>query len=68
MLMLLALRRAANSQRGMTSVAEKAQMPRESLYRALSLRGNPALSNILAILHGMGLRMTIHPEKAVTAA
>jgi DNA-binding phage protein len=52
----------------MALVAEKAQVPRESLYRALSLRGNPALSNLLAILHGMGLKMTIQPEKRAAAA
>ncbi len=65
--MLLALRRIAQSQGGMASVAEKAHVPRESLYRALSLRGNPALSNLLAILHGMGLKMTIQPEKTSVA-
>ncbi len=47
---------------------KKAQVPRESLYRALSLRGNPALSNLLAILHGMGLKITIQPEKTAAAA
>jgi hypothetical protein len=31
-------------------------------------RDNPALSNLLAILHGMGLRITIQPEKRVAAA
>ena len=66
--MLLALRRIAQAQGGMASVAEKAQVPRESLYRALSLRGNPALSNLLAILHGMGLKITIQSEKRVAAA
>ncbi|RJX16883.1 MAG: putative addiction module antidote protein [Desulforudis sp.] len=60
---LLALRRVALAQGGMASVAQKAQVPRESLYRALSQRGNPALTSLLSILHGMGLRMTIQPEK-----
>ena len=66
--MLLALRRIAQSQGGMASVAEKAHVPRESLYRALSLRGNPALSNLLTILHGMGLKMIIQSEKTVATA
>ncbi len=66
--MLLALRRVAQAQGGMASIAEKAHVPRESLYRALSLRGNPALSNLLAILHGMGLKMTIQPDKTVVTA
>jgi len=31
----------------------------------LSPRGNPALSNLFSIFHGMGLKMTIQPDKAV---
>jgi probable addiction module antidote protein len=52
----------------MAAVAEKAHLKRESLYRMLSPRGNPALSNLFAILHGMGLKMTIQPDKAVSAS
>lgn len=59
--LLLALRNIAEAQGGMSTVAEKAHIPRESLYRMLSLRGNPALSNLLAILHGMGLELAVRP-------
>ena len=62
--MLLALRNIAEAEGGMAAVAEKAHVKRESLYRMLSSRGNPA--NLLSILHGMGLKMTIQPEKTVT--
>jgi probable addiction module antidote protein len=65
--LLLALRNIAEAEGGMAAVAEKAHLKRESLYRMLSTSGNPALSNLLTILHGMGLKMTIQPEKAVTA-
>jgi probable addiction module antidote protein len=64
--LLLALRNIAEARGGMAAVAEKAHVPRESLYRMLSTRGNPALSNLLSILHGMGLKMTIQPEKVAT--
>jgi probable addiction module antidote protein len=47
----------------MAAVAERAHVKRESLYRMLSTRGNPALSSLLSILHGMGLKMTIQPKK-----
>jgi hypothetical protein len=47
---------------GMAVVAEKAHLKRESLYRMLSAQGNPALSNLLSILHGMGLKMIIQPQ------
>jgi probable addiction module antidote protein len=66
--LLLALRNIAEAEGGMAAVAEKAHVKRESLYRMLSTGGNPALSNLLSILHGMGLKMTIQPDKAVTAS
>lgn len=65
--LLLALRNIAEAEGGMAAVAEKAHLKRESLYRMLSPRGNPALSNLFSILHGMGLKMTIQPDKAVPA-
>ena len=66
--LLLALRNIAEAEGGMAAVAEKAHLKRESLYRMLSPRGNPALSNLFSILHGMGLKMTIQPDKAVTSS
>ncbi|MDD2734221.1 MAG: putative addiction module antidote protein [Desulfuromonadaceae bacterium] len=65
--LLLALRNIAEAEGGMAAVAEKAHLKRESLYRMLSPSGNPALSNLFSILHGMGLKMTVQPDKAVTA-
>ncbi|WP_297326033.1 DNA-binding protein [Nitrosomonas sp.] len=38
--LLAALRHIAEAQ-GMATVAERAEIPRESLYRALSTKGNP---------------------------
>jgi probable addiction module antidote protein len=66
--LLLALRNIAEAEGGMAAVAEKAHLKRESLYRMLSPRGNPALSNLFSILHGMGLKMTIQPDKSVTVS
>ena len=66
--LLLALRNIAEAEGGMAAVAEKAHLKRESLYRMLSPRGNPALSNLFSILHGMGLKMIIQPDKAVPAS
>lgn len=47
--MLTALRHIAEAQ-GMANVAEKAGMPRESLYRAIGPRGNPIIKTLLAVL------------------
>ena len=57
--LLAALRQIAEAQ-GMASVAERAGMPRESLYRALSPRGNPTLKTLLALLNATGLRLGAH--------
>lgn len=47
--LLSALRHIAEAQ-GMTAVAERAGMSRESLYRALGPRGNPTIKTLLAVL------------------
>ena len=54
--LLAALRHIAEAQ-GMASVAERAGIPRESVYRALSPRGNPTLKTLLALLNATGLRL-----------
>lgn len=56
--LLMALRQVAKAQ-GMDSVAERAGIQRESLYRALSPNGNPTLKTLLAILNGAGLRLAV---------
>ncbi len=63
---LLALRHVAQARGGMTAVAEKAHLGRESLYKMLSSKGNPEFKSIASVLHGMGLRLTVEPE-ALTA-
>lgn len=43
--------------RGMTGIAKKTGLARESLYRALSSDGNPEFSTILRVVSAMGLRL-----------
>jgi probable addiction module antidote protein len=43
----------------MAAVAERAGMPRESLYRALSPRGNPTIKTLLAVLGASGLHLAV---------
>jgi len=45
--------------KGMTEVAEKAGVARQSLYRALSPKGNPELATIASILKVLGLRLSV---------
>lgn len=56
--LLIALRHVAQA-RGIAKVAKAAGIERESLYRALSLRGNPRLSTLVAVTKAIGLRLTV---------
>jgi probable addiction module antidote protein len=44
--------------RGMTEIARKAGVSRESLYRALSRRGNPELATLMSVLDACGLKLS----------
>lgn len=57
--LLAALRHVAEAQ-GMSAVAERAGIPRESLYRALSPKGNPTIKTLLAVVSGAGLKLSVH--------
>jgi probable addiction module antidote protein len=59
---LLALRNVAEASGGMTALAKRAQLSRESLYRTLSNRGNPEIKSLMSILQAMGLRLAVEPE------
>lgn len=63
--LLIALRQIAEAQGGMAKVAKAAGIERESLYRALSKKGNPRLSTLLAVVKAMGLSLTIETAHAV---
>ena len=56
--LLIALRHLAQAQ-GITKVAKAAGVQRESLYRALSPRGNPRLSTLVAVTKAIGLKLTV---------
>jgi len=52
---LMALRHLVQAQGGMTEVAKRAKISRESLYRALSPEGNPKLRTITAVMKATGI-------------
>lgn len=58
---LLALRTLAKAQGGVSALAEKSNVSRQNLYRALSGKGNPRLDTLTAILHGLGFRLSVQP-------
>ena len=47
--------------RGMSLVARKARLGRESLYKALASNGNPQLSTVLSVLRALGLTLRVTP-------
>ena len=57
--LLIALRHIAEARGGVAKVAKAAGIQRESLYRALSARGNPRLSTLLAVAKAVGLKLTV---------
>jgi probable addiction module antidote protein len=57
--LLIALRRIAEARGGIAKVAKAAGVERESLYRALSARGNPRLSTLVAVTKAVGLKLTV---------
>ncbi len=57
--LLVALRHLAEAKGGMAKIAKAAGIERESLYRALSARGNPRLSTLTAVTKALGLRLTV---------
>ena len=62
--LLVALRHIAEARGGVAKIAKAAGIERESLYRALSPRGNPRLSTLVAVTKAMGLTLTIETSQA----
>ncbi|WP_367154710.1 addiction module antidote protein [Methylomonas sp. HYX-M1] len=56
--LLAALRHIAEAH-GMSDVAERAGIKRESLYRALSPKGNPTIKTLLAVTSAVGLKLSV---------
>lgn len=54
--------------KGMTQIARKTGMGRESLYKALSAEGNPELSTILKVVDALGLKLHARSGKTKKAA
>jgi putative addiction module killer protein/probable addiction module antidote protein len=60
--LLIALRRVAEGRGGIAKIAKAAGVERESLYRALSTKGNPRLSTLFAVVKAVGLRLTLEAQ------
>jgi probable addiction module antidote protein len=47
--------------KGMTNIARETGLGRESLYKALSIEGNPELATVLKVIQSLGLRLQVVP-------
>lgn len=52
---------------GVTEISKIAGLNRESIYKMLSLDGNPGFENILQILNACGLEIAVHPKGQIGA-
>jgi probable addiction module antidote protein len=48
--------------RGMSSIATKTKLGRESLYKALTAGGNPHFKTVLCLLRSLGVRLSVTPQ------
>jgi len=58
---LLALRDITEANGGIKTIAEKAHLNRESLYRTLSESGNPKITSLRAVMGACGLELSVRP-------
>jgi probable addiction module antidote protein len=47
--------------KGMTNVARETGLGRESLYKALSIEGNPEFATVIKVIRSLGLRLQVIP-------
>lgn len=47
--------------RGMSRVAAKAGLSRESLYKALRADGNPEFATVMRVMQALGLKLSVTP-------
>lgn len=60
---LMALRNIAEAQvDGMSGLALRSHLGRESMYKMLSATGNPKLSSFTKILQGLGLKLKVEQD------
>ncbi len=50
--------------KGMTEIARKTGLGRESLYKALSPEGNPEFATVLKVIRALGLKLHVEAVHA----
>jgi probable addiction module antidote protein len=61
--LIMAIRNLAEAQKdGITGLADRTKLGRESLYKTLGPKGNPKLKTFSALIQGFGLKLHIEPS------
>ena len=60
--MLAVMQDVARAIMGMSELAQRTGLSRESLYNSLSENGNPRFSSLVEILHALGLELSVRPR------
>ena len=55
---LIALKSVAEALGGIGTIAKVTNLNRQSMYRMFSERGNPTVSNLLTVLHALGIEIS----------
>ncbi|MBU3610952.1 putative addiction module antidote protein [Polynucleobacter wuianus] len=45
---------------GMTEIAKKSGVTRESLYRALKIEARPRFETVAKVVHALGMKLSVH--------
>jgi len=60
---LMALRNLAEAQEdGISGLAQRSHLGRESMYKMLSTSGNPKLSSFTKVVRGLGLKLKVESD------
>ena len=66
---LMALRNVAEAQEGgITGLAVRSHLGRESMYKMLSASGNPKLASFTKVIQGLGLKLKVEQDPQHRAA
>jgi probable addiction module antidote protein len=64
---LIAIQDVAKAHGGLARLAEQANLNRETLYRTLSVQGNPTYSTLIAVLSVLGFQLSLEPRESKVA-
>lgn len=58
---LIAVRTVADARGGISELARKTELNRQTLYRTLSKDGNPRIKTLNSVLGSLGFRLSVEP-------